>query len=376
MSKKNANNIEEETKVQTGKNFLYYPDFDDKDFYEKIYIKKEFYKNKIPKQQKMTEEICNARLFQLAPQQEFLRNYISIDTPYNGILIYHGTGIGKCLAYDTPVIMFNGDHKKVQELELGDFLMGDDNRPRKILSLARGSDQMYKIIPDNGAIYTVNSEHILCLKDINNINNVIEISIKDYLELPKEQQKNLRTYKAKNLIFFNKWITEEDINDFKPKTQDEFLENIIYKFGVKINAKKSVIDKLADYFNRLFPFNGIHKNYKDTYWEIYFVLSDQLQSFYVECVGEGDYYGFTLDGNCRFLFGDTTVTHNTCSAVQIAEGFKDIMKRIHSDEKRKITVLLSRRIMPSFRDQIYDIKKEIKNINRMILSNVLVIHIV
>jgi len=360
MSKKNANNIEEEAKVQTGKNFLYYPDFDDKDFYEKIYIKKEFYKNKIPKQQKTTEEICNARLFQLAPQQEFLRNYISIDTPYNGILIYHGTGIGKCLAYNTPVIMFNGDHKKVQELELGDFLMGDDNSPRKILSLARGRDQMYKIIPDKGAIYTVNSEHILCLKDIDNIHNIIEISIKDYLELPKEQQINLRTYKAKNIIFFNKWITEEDINKFEPKTQDEFLENIIYKFGVKINAKKSVVDKLTTHFNRLFPFNGIHKNYKDTYWEIYFVLSDQLQPFYVECVGEGDYYGFTLDGNCRFLFGDTTVTHNTCSAVQIAEGFKDIMKRIHSDEKRKITVLLSRRIMPSFRDQIYDIKKELK----------------
>ena len=41
MSKKNTNNIEEENKVKTGKNFLYYPDFDDKDFYEKIYIKKE-----------------------------------------------------------------------------------------------------------------------------------------------------------------------------------------------------------------------------------------------------------------------------------------------------------------------------------------------
>ena len=40
MSKKNTNNIEEENKVKTGKNFLYYPDFEDKDFYEKIYIKK------------------------------------------------------------------------------------------------------------------------------------------------------------------------------------------------------------------------------------------------------------------------------------------------------------------------------------------------
>jgi hypothetical protein len=361
MSKKNTNNIEEEAKVKTGKNFLYYPDFEDKDFYEKIYIKKEFYKNKIPKQQRSTEEICNARLFQLAPQQEFLRNYISIDTPYNGILIYHGTGIGKCLAYDTPVIMFNGEQRKVQDIQLDEFLMGDDNNPRKILSLARGRDNMYKIIPEKGAIYTVNSEHILCLKDINNVDNVIEIAVKDYLELSEEKKANLRTYKAKNLVFFNKWITEEDINGFEPKTKDEFLEKIVYKYGVRINAEKSVIDLLATQFRKLFPLNGVHKNYKeDNHWEVYFVLSYQLQPFRVECVGEGDYYGFTLDGNCRFLFGDTTVTHNTCSAVQIAEGFKDIMKRMHSDEKRKITVLLSRRIMPSFRDQIYDIKKELK----------------
>jgi hypothetical protein len=360
MSKKNANNIEEETKIKTGKNFLYYPDFEDKDFYEKIYIKKEFYKNKIPKQQRTTEEICNARLFQLAPQQEFLRNYISIDTPYNGILIYHGTGIGKCLAYDTPVIMYNGEQRKVQNIELGEFLMGDDNSPRKILSLARGRDNMYKIIPEKGAVYTVNSEHILCLKNIKELNNIIEIAVKDYLELPEENQVNLRTYKAKNLVFFNQWITDADINGFEPKTQEEFLEKIVCKFGVRINSTKPVVDLLATQFRQLFPLHGVHKNYKDTHWEVYFVLGEQLQPFHVECVGEGDYYGFTLDGNCRFLFGDTTVTHNTCSAVQIAEGFKDIMKRMHSDEKRKITVLLSRRIMPSFRDQIYDIKKEVK----------------
>ena len=360
MSKKNTNNIEEENKVKTGKKFLYYPDFDDKDFYEKIYIKKEFYKNKIPKQQRSTEEICNARLFQLAPQQEFLRNYISIDTPYNGILIYHGTGIGKCLAYDTPIIMFNGEKRKVQDVQLGELLMGDDSTPRKILSLARGRANMYKIIPDKGAIYTVNSEHILCLRDTNVPDHVVEIPVKDYLQLADEEKANLRTYKAMNLTFQNRWITEDDICDFDPKTEDDFFESFIYKFGVKVYANEEVKDKLANIFRKLFPLHGLHTNYKNTHWEVYFVFEEKLQPFRVECIGEGDYYGFTLDGNCRFLFGDTTVTHNTCSAVQIAEGFKDIMKRMHSDEKRKITVLLSRRIMPSFRDQIYDIKKELK----------------
>ena len=38
----------------------------------------------------------------------------------------------------------------------------------------------------------------------------------------------------------------------------------------------------------------------------------------VESVGRGDYYGFTLDGNNRYLMGDFTVTHNTCSAIAAA----------------------------------------------------------
>ena len=31
----------------------------------------------------------------------------------------------------------------------------------------------------------------------------------------------------------------------------------------------------------------------------------------VEYVNEDEYFGFTLDGNCRYVLGDFTVTHNT-----------------------------------------------------------------
>jgi len=42
-------------------------------------------------------------------------------------------------------------------------------------------------------------------------------------------------------------------------------------------------------------------------------------------VGEGDYYGFTLDGNNRYILGDFTVTHNTCSAIAAAtSGFEKL----------------------------------------------------
>lgn len=75
--------------------FMYYPELDDSKFNEKIFVKKEFNKHQIPKVDKTTEEVCNTKSFKIAPQQEFLRSYISVNTPYNGVLVYHETGVGK-----------------------------------------------------------------------------------------------------------------------------------------------------------------------------------------------------------------------------------------------------------------------------------------
>lgn len=42
-----------------------------------------------------------------------------------------------------------------------------------------------------------------------------------------------------------------------------------------------------------------------------------LSGFRIESIGEGDYYGFTLDGDHLFLLGDFTVTHNTTSMITV-----------------------------------------------------------
>jgi superfamily II DNA or RNA helicase len=42
----------------------------------------------------------------------------------------------------------------------------------------------------------------------------------------------------------------------------------------------------------------------------------------VQHVGQGDYYGFTLDGNRRFVLGDFTVTHNTISCINVLSRLK------------------------------------------------------
>lgn len=73
------------------------------------------------------------------------------------------TGYGKCHGYNTPIIMYNGDIKMVQDIKVGDLLMGDDSTPRKVLSLARGREQLYKIKQEYGDDYIVNESHILSL---------------------------------------------------------------------------------------------------------------------------------------------------------------------------------------------------------------------
>jgi hypothetical protein len=79
-------------------NYLY-PSLDDPNFNIKITERKEFYDTKmeipdITDIEKQADELCNAD-FELSPHQMFVRNFLSFETPYNSLLLYHGLGTGK-----------------------------------------------------------------------------------------------------------------------------------------------------------------------------------------------------------------------------------------------------------------------------------------
>ena len=81
---------------------LRYPRQVDPDFNNKIYEKTEFHnllrkddtKDKVKDFEKSVEEECNSD-FQILPHQQFVKNFMSIDTPYNNLLLYHELGTGK-----------------------------------------------------------------------------------------------------------------------------------------------------------------------------------------------------------------------------------------------------------------------------------------
>jgi hypothetical protein len=429
--------------------FMFYPEITDNNFSEKLYLKKEFRDTKINEsdiseyqQKKKSNE------FILDPNQIFLRNYISPDTPYNGILIYHMTGVGKCHKKGTKIIMYDGTIKNVEHIKKDDLLMGDDSTPRTVMSLATGRDKMYDIIYSKNEKYTVNSEHILCLK-INNYpelsglcvkwiydnqfkenlfntrkeaivfyneclldnlknKNIIELSVNDYLKLPSLIKDKLKCYKVP--IYFDEKELETDpylfgIEIIKKKSINHnykcnsrcnrfnLLRGIINSIGKIIN--KSVYIKLNNelanneltnnelanneltnnelannenliedilFLSRSLGYDSVYdgkkiiiKNYLNMDYDTVkhnSVNSCILKDFKVSYAGYDEYYGFTLDNNCRYLLGDFSVTHNTCTAISIAEGFKKTLKNIN----KKILVLGN--LKSNFIKEIYNFSAE------------------
>lgn len=73
-------------------------------------------------------------------------------------------GSGKCQLKGTKNIMYDGKIKKVEDIKIGEYLMGDDSKPRKVSGVCNGIDKMYTITNTENESYTVNSKHILSLK--------------------------------------------------------------------------------------------------------------------------------------------------------------------------------------------------------------------
>jgi hypothetical protein len=344
--------------------------------------------------------------------QQFLRDYMGKNSPYRGILLYHGLGSGKCHAKGTPIMMADGSIKKVEDIVVGDELMGDDSTPRKVLTLARGVDKMYQISPaalddkdsdialNSPDSFTVNADHILCLKSgdedgDSDSDQVIEISVKDYLAksvIDGEDHQELYLYRAP--VEFPEKSVEGDAYQMGAEAT-KTLSPIPADY--KCNSRKVRMECLAgiiDYLDGLVDFNVDHSILSIKYdhvnrgWMenelIYLVRSlgyvvircpdgiqiagnfnrfpsrkyaDYLNTdidhqdngsasdlslnylFDVKYVNEDEYFGFTLDGNGRYLLGDFTVTHNTLSSIFIAENLKS---------ERNIVFLSPASLKPNF----------------------------
>jgi replicative DNA helicase len=169
--------------------------------------------------------------------------------PSDLVIIAARPGMGKCLGKGTKVLMYDGTLKKVEDIQPGELLMGDDSTPRMVKSIARGREKMYWIHQNKAMSYRVNESHILSLKRSrkeggHTKGEILNISVKDYLSKSDKFKSNYKGYKVA-VDFVEKELALE------PYYLGLWLGDG-HSYSQRItNIDSEVIDYLEDYANRL-----------------------------------------------------------------------------------------------------------------------------
>lgn len=350
---------------------------------------------------------------------------------------------GKCHAKGTEVIMFDGSLKKVEDVVVGDKLMGPDSKPRTVLSLGRGREEMFEIkTKRRGDGFGCNKSHILVIRSGRKwgpfeMGGQYNISLHEYLQIPKYIREKLYLIQAQvdfpaqevkyDPYICGVWLGDGTVGqpiitvsdpEIK-KSLENFAKSIGYRQSVtnekgncercsivgergKVNVFKAFVKKdlfndgekripkeylvndrktrleilaglldtdgfldkdskscfefstkyegLAEDFMFLVRSLGLSATRNVKYVKLkgwaearpyqrimvsgktseiptrverkkardsVGVKCGNFYNFEVESVGEGDYYGFTLDGDHLYLLKDFTISHNTSQLMEI-----------------------------------------------------------
>jgi hypothetical protein len=172
--------------------------------------------------------------------------YLENKIPWKrGILLFGKPG---CHVRGTSVMMYDGECKNVEDIKVGEFLMGPDSKPREVLKLVRGNELCYEITPNKGESFIVNENHILHLcyssNTQKNLPKYLNISVKEFLALSGTLRTRLKLRKK--------------------------------QFGISNTSKD--------------------------------ILNVGIKS--ISPVGNHDYYGFIIDEDHLYLTGDRFIHHN------------------------------------------------------------------
>lgn len=109
-----------------------------------------------------------------------------------------------CFARGTPVLMYGGTLKSVEDVSEGELVMGPDSRPRRVQHLIRGTGRMYRIKPNKGEAWVCNEDHLLSLYYSGGgkkYARVVTMSVADFLRLGPRSRQCHYLYRADTVHF-------------------------------------------------------------------------------------------------------------------------------------------------------------------------------
>jgi len=179
-------------------------------------------------------------------------------------------GAAGCHRKGTEILMFDGTTKKVEDVKVGDRLMGPDQCPRNVLELKRGHEPMYEVRFTEGKNAKnepkyYNATHKLYFLNIRK--KMTTITVEDYVNNYSKWQKARNyiirqpiAYKKQDLpvdpYLFGKWLGDGDSSQLDSNPR---FEEVKHSKRISFFYKTSTIEDRQALLAGLFDVCGKHR---------------------------------------------------------------------------------------------------------------------
>lgn len=171
---------------------------------------------------------------------------------------------GKCFGKGTKIRMWDGSIKNIEDIDNGEFVMGNDSTSRLVYGKTSGVENLYRIVPNKGDGFVCNESHILTLSvsDRLNINgkryekgDIVNISVREYFDIKECYRKCLAIYRTGWELPYNNhlispyligtWLGDGCSRDFSITSVDKEIIDVVYNFakkeGLSVRVKEDKI---------------------------------------------------------------------------------------------------------------------------------------
>lgn len=238
---------------------------------------------------------------------------------------------GNCHRLGTLILMADGKFKKVEDIEIGEFVLGIDDSPKKVLKKIQGQSDLFRVVQTRGSDYYTTGDHTLYL-----INRDKKVSEKTKERLTKTKDWNsLTTYQKRCYVGVKNYKPLEFYNNLKTPTLDPyFLGAWIgdgYRSGAAIIINKTKDFEILEYLQELSLSTGtslsvIRKEsnrYNDEMYSAYFSISENGEDtvFTKNFVKYNLYYNKHIPD--EFLYGSVSVRLQLLAGYIDTDGYYD-----------------------------------------------------
>ena len=174
----------------------------------------------------------------------------------------------ECFAFGTKVMMYDGSIKNIEDIQIGDQVMGPDGSPRNVTARHTGYDNMYRLkVLTGGDDQIVNSKHLIYYKEkdyykkseVTKLCNAEDLIIENsrkkhkqnvrYLQRTADVDKNWNRQVLFDPYFIGLWIGDGCLKKAQITNEDPEIIHYLVDLAEKLNLRADIKSGNGNAFN-------------------------------------------------------------------------------------------------------------------------------